>query len=64
MNQKELNIKTVITVTPDFDILLREYQLAILKKWGIKKTKAEIVQKFAQDALRKEIAEMRSIAEI
>lgn len=51
---------TVVQIPEDFDIQIKEYQFLILKRYGIKKTKAEIIQKFAQEALVKQLNYMNN----
>ena len=51
---------TVVQIPEDFDIQIKEYQFLILKRYGIKKTKAEVIQKFAQEALVKQLNNMNN----
>ena len=53
------NTGTVVFTSPEFNIMIQEYQLIILKKYGIKKRKAEIIQKFAQEALNATLNKLR-----
>ena len=50
---------TVVHIPESFDIQIKEYQFLILKRYGIKKSKADIILKFAQEALNSTLNKLR-----